>query len=277
MRGYLKGDVFFVPMKIAAIGDPHGDVGLLRKIPLHDVDLILLTGDLGSASLMRKMAFENVERRRQGLSEKKYTPAARKRAFMEAYSSSIRVVKYLSRFAPVYTIYGNVESSNAVTRKESKAIGLPLPFLTDSLNALPNVRVINNRLVRFNNIRIGGLEYFIDTNWVQEFKPADYQKRLVHAKKATARAKGVLNKFGAVDILLCHQPPYSILDKVTSTHAPKHWQGKHAGSKTILQYMKQQRPNYVFCGHIHEGEGTKKIESTKVYNLGVGKYCIVEF
>lgn len=263
-------------MRVLAIGDPHGDLEKIKKIPVKNIDLILLTGDLGRADLMRKMAFENVERRKKGLEEKEFSPAMEKKAFMEAYTSSMRVVKYLARFAPVYTIYGNVESTNAQTKKTSREIGLPLPFLTNDLVALRNVRIINNRVVTLSGVRIGGLEYFIDTSWVREFKPGDYQKRMRAATRGTDKARAVLQRFGAVDILIHHQPPYGYLDKVTNSHAPKHWQGKHAGSKAILAYIKKHQPKYAFCGHIHEGEGGARIGKTEVYNLGVCGYKIIE-
>ena len=172
-------------MRILAIGDPHGDLESVRKISLKGIDLVLLTGDLGSASLMRKMAFDSIERKKQGLKEIKYSPLQEKKAFMEAYDSSMKVVRYLAQFAPVYTIYGNVENSNAETKKFSKKIKLKLPLLTDDLNSIKNVRVINNKLVTFNGVRIGGLEYFVDTNWVQDFKPSDFKKRMKKAKKTT--------------------------------------------------------------------------------------------
>lgn len=264
-------------MRILAIGDPHGSLDKIRKIPLKGIDLILLTGDLGSADLMRKMAFKNIERKKQGLDEIDYSPAQKKRAFMEAYTSSMRVVRYLARFVPVYTIYGNVESSNSETKRLSKKLKLKLPLLTDDLNLIRNVKVINNRLANFNGIRIGGLEYFIDTNWIQEFKPSDFRKKMKKAKKATNKARRVLRNFGELDILVCHQPPYGFLDKVTFKGAPKHWQGKHAGSKTILDYIKRHQSQYVFCGHIHEGEGKTRVGRTEVYNLGVCGYKVVEF
>lgn len=238
--------------------------------------MILLTGDLGSANLMRKMAFENVERRKNGLNEIEYSVSQEKKAFMEAYTSTIKIIKYLRKFAPVFTIFENVESSNKETKKQSKKIGLDLPYLYSDLNALPNVRVINNRLSNFSGVRIGGLEYFVDTNWVQEFKPSDYKKELKKAKKETDKAKQILRRFTPLDILLCHQPSYGILDKVTARFAPKPWQGKHAGSKIILDYIKNKSPKYVFCGHIHEGKGMRKIGKTEIYNLGVGDYKIVE-
>jgi len=262
-------------MKILVIGDPHGSEKV-KKIPIKGVDLILITGDLGSANLMRKMAFENIERKKKGLSKKGYTSFQEKKAFMEAYNSTMKIIKYLSKFAPVYTIFGNVESSNYDTRKESQKIGVTLPYLSNDLNALPDVRVINNRVANFEGVRIGGLKYFVDTNWVREFKPSDYKESLKSAKKETDKAKQVLRWFNSLDILVCHQPPYGVLDKVTAKFAPKHWQGKHAGSQVILDYIRKHQPKYVFCGHIHEGKGMKKIGKTEVYNLGVAGYKIIK-
>jgi len=263
-------------MKILAIGDPHGDLEKIKKIPIKGVDLILITGDLGNADLMRKMAFENARRGRKGLPKKEFTSAESKRAFMQVYTSSMKIVKYLVKFAPVYTIYGNIEGSNVETKAYSLEIGLPLPFLTRDLSSIKNVRVINNRLVKFGKTHIGGLQYFVDTNWVRDFGPSDYEKKMKGAKKETDKAKKILSKWGEIDILVCHQPPYGFLDKVTFKEAPKHWLGKNAGSKAILDYIRKKQPRYVFCGHIHEGEGHVKIGKTKVYNLGNAGYRIID-
>jgi Icc-related predicted phosphoesterase len=90
------------------------------------------------------------------------------------------------------------------------------------------------------------------------------------------KAKKILNNFGFLDILVSHHPPYGYLDKVSSKYnPPKPWIGKHAGSKTILDYIKKYQPKYVFCGHIHEGEGKAKIGKTEVYNLGVAGHKII--
>ena len=203
------------------------------------------------------------------MSEKEYTPKQEQRAFMQAYNSTMRLMKYFSKFAPVYTVFGNVETNNADTRKMSKKIGIDLPLLANDLNAMDNVRVINNRIANFNGIRIGGLEYFTDISWVREFKPEDYSDRLKEAKKETKKAKRILGNFKNLDILLCHNPAYGVLDRVNFPGAPKHWQNKHAGSKVILDYVKKKQPRYVFCGHIHEAKGKKKIGKTQVYNVGV--------
>ncbi len=263
-------------MKICAIGDPHGELEKIKKIPLDNVDLILITGDVGKATLSRKMAFENIKRKKQGLKPIKYSLEQEKKAYMEFYNSSLKIIKYLAKHAPVFLIYGNAEPSNKETRKLSGKIK-DLPSLTGELKKIKGVRIINNRIARFKGVRIGGLRYFVDVCWVREFKPHDYKKELKKARKETDKAKKILKWFGNVDILLSHQPPYGILDKVTAKFAPKEWIGKHAGSKVILNYIKSKQPKYVFCGHIHEGEGTKKISKTMVYNLSVGGYKIVEF
>ncbi len=263
-------------MRILVIGDPHGDLEKIKSIPIDKVDIILLTGDLGSANLMRKMAFENIERKKQGLKEIKYSSAQNKKGFMEAYNSTLKLINYLSKFAPVWTIFGNVESSDKKTRRLSKEWNIKLPFMADALSKKKNVKIINNTVNDFNNLKIGGLEFFKDINWVKEFKPSDYKKEMEIAIKQTIQAKKYLTKFREIDFLICHQPPYGYLDKVTAKFAPLHWQGKNAGSKTILNFIKKNQPKYVFCGHIHEGVGEANIGKTKVYNLGVAGYKIIE-
>lgn len=263
-------------MRILAIGDPHGDLRSAKSIPLKGVDLILLTGDLGSANLARKMAFGNIEREKLGLPEIEYSSAQRKKAYMEIYDSAINLVRYLAKYAPVYTIFGNVEMSNSEVKKQSREIGLKLPLLKDGLEKIPGVRIINNRIANFEGVRIGGLEYFIDTSWVKEFKPGDYSDKMREAKRESDKARKVLGNFGDVEILLCHQPPYGILDKVAFKGAPKHWIGKHAGSKVVLDYVQRKQPRYVFCGHIHEQKGARKIGKSEVCNLGVCGWKIVD-
>lgn len=175
-------------MRICAIGDPHGDLVKIRKIPLKDIDLILLTGDLGKADLARNRFFENIRRKKERLPELEVDNNYRKREYMEAYDSAIEVVKYLAKIAPVYLIFGNADSSNFEVRRKSKKIGKILPFLANDLRNIPNVRIINNRLTNFRGLKIGGLEYFVDTNWVKEFRPSDYDKALKSATRETEKA-----------------------------------------------------------------------------------------
>jgi Icc-related predicted phosphoesterase len=161
-------------------------------------------------------------------------------------------------------------------KKDEKEFKIKLPYLKRGISKLNNFYRVKNVVRNVNGLRIGFLEYFVDTIWVQNFKPSDYIKRLNQSKKETIKAKKILKNFKKLDILICHQPPYGYLDKVSSRYnPPKSWIGKHAGSKVILDYIKKYQPKYVFCGHIHEGEGKAKIDKTEVYNLGVAGYKII--
>lgn len=257
-------------MKICFIGDPHGNLEKIKEIPLdNSIDLIVLTGDLGKSNLIRNIAFQKYSNQKTQISNSKY-----KEAFFETFNSTMEIITYLKQFAPIKTIYGNVEFSKEETLEISKKINLELPILDDELKKL-NVDVINNQIRIVNDTKIGGLQYFIDTNWVNEFDPNNIDK-MNFAQKETTYSNKILEEFGFIDVLVCHQPPYQILDRVDSQNAPENWRGKHAGSKTILNYIQKYQPKYIFCGHIHEGEGFEKVENTEVYNLGVGGYKIIE-
>ncbi|MGV8152323.1 MAG: metallophosphoesterase family protein [Candidatus Nanoarchaeia archaeon] len=260
-------------MKILAIGDTHGSEKI-KKIPIKDIDLILLTGDLGKADLMRKYAFAHLNDKKPWvhLEPKKIV----KEAFLEAYNSSIGILSYLSKKAPVYFVYGNVEASDSETLKLSRKLKINLPLFESKINKMKNVYAINNKKIQLEDLTLAGGEYFVDECWVKSFTPND-KKRMKRALKETRVANKFYSRLGQVDILLCHQPPYGFMDKVTNPNAPKAWIGKHAGSEVILNYIKNKHPKYVLCGHIHEAKGETKIGKTKLINLGCcGDYKILE-
>ena len=86
-------------MKILAIGDPHGDLEKVKQIPKKDLDLILLTGDIGKANLARARAFENKKREQKGLSKIKETADHASAVHNEIHNSTLEILKYLSKFA----------------------------------------------------------------------------------------------------------------------------------------------------------------------------------
>ncbi len=262
-------------MKILALGDPHGK--LPKDIP-KNIDLILIPGDIGKADLARKKSFENKKRVQQGLPKLKETARDIKEIHNEIHKSTLKILRYLSRYAPVYTLQGNVGiPSNSQVRKDYEKYRLKLDSTMEQLKKINGVSIVKNRLRVINGLRIGFLEYFTDTSWVKEFKPKDYENFMKKAKRQTDKARRVLRSFDMnLNILLCHQPPYGFLDRVNFPGAPKNWQGKHAGSEVILNYIKRYQPKYVLCGHIHEAKGIKRIGKTTIINLGSsGDYRII--
>ncbi len=59
------------------------------------------------------------------------------------------------------------------------------------------------------------------------------------AQRDTDKVERILARFGRVDILVTHVPPYGVLDTVNSNDSAPEWAGRHAGSKAILQYIRQ--------------------------------------
>ncbi len=254
-------------MKILAVGDPHGVMP--KRIP-RDLDLILITGDIGKADLARKRFFKDKEREGQGLEPLERDSKFIRAVYNQTQNSTINILKRLSKYAPVYTLEGNVGiSKKADVKRDNKKYKLNLIPSIDRLKKIRDVNVVKNRLRIINGLRIGFLEYFTDISWVKEFKPKDYDVELEQAKDETEKARRILERFGnGLDILVCHQPPYGFLDKVNFPGAPKSWQGKHAESKAIRNYIRKYHPRFVLCGHIHEAKGTKLIGNTTIYNLG---------
>jgi Icc-related predicted phosphoesterase len=186
----------------------------------------------------------------------------------------VKLVRRIAAHAQVFTVTGNADITNYDTRKFSSQFGIDLPFLYDTLKEMENVRLIDNRLALFDGIRIGGIKYFTDISWAEEFELASIAKIRERALRETGKVESILARFSRVDILVTHVPPYGILDTVNSRLARPEWAGRHAGSKAILQYIKLYQPQYVFCGHIHEAEGVENVGQTQIYNLGQGGHWI---
>ena len=263
-------------MKIAAIGDPHGNLEKIIKIPLEGVDLVLLTGDLGQTDILRKQAFQYLSIPHPGPQEKQSHAEGFKQAFLTAHETALKLAAYLAGCCPVFIVRGNADLSNYDIRKFSRTFGIELPFLYQQLSAIRGVRLIDNRVASLKGLRIGGIKYFTDICWAEEFGLDGLEKIKRRALRDTGKISRALGRFGRLDILLTHIPPYGVLDRVDSASVPPSWVGKHAGSKSILEYIRRQQPHYVFCGHIHESEGFEKVGHTQVYNLGMGGYKIIE-
>ena len=263
-------------MKIAAIGDPHGNLEKIRSIPLDRVDLALLTGDLGQTDNLRKQAYEFISIKRPNPAEIAAYAEGFREAFIESHKTALKLARYMAEFCPVYIVRGNADLSNYDTRKFAHTFRTELPYLYQGLLGIRNVHLIDNRLAVAGGVRIGGLKFFSDISWAEEFELDGIAKIREKALRETQRARRVLERFGKLDILLTHVPPYGVLDQVDSKVIPPSWVGRHAGSRVVLDYIMDTQPRYVICGHIHEAEGYRKLGESQVYNLGSGGYKIIE-
>jgi len=66
-------------------------------------------------------------------------------------------------------------------------------------------------------------------------------------------------------VLVSHTPPYG-------TRLDQAFLGQHAGSRSVRRFIEERRPSIVFCGHIHEGRGEDRINSTIIVNPGPARH-----
>lgn len=62
-------------------------------------------------------------------------------------------------------------------------------------------------------------------------------------------------------LLISHNPPFG-------TQCDRLKNGRHIGSRAVLKFIRDYRPDFCVCGHIHESRAKEKIGSTWVCNLG---------
>ena len=69
-------------------------------------------------------------------------------------------------------------------------------------------------------------------------------------------------------IAICHVPPYgTALDRITNL--------RHAGSKSMREFLQREQPRYFFCGHIHEAAGAQDmLGETSALNVGKKGYLL---
>ena len=64
-------------------------------------------------------------------------------------------------------------------------------------------------------------------------------------------------------VLVTHEPPYRLQDKV--------FMGHHAGNQDLRDLIDKCKPKLVLCGHIHEDPGITTSNGTTVVNCSIGK------
>jgi len=257
-------------MKILALGDPHGSEKIF-DIPLDGIDYVLIAGDIGKADLLRKYFFQyNIKEKVDW--KLKVTKEQMAEAYSETIETTEKVLSYFdSKGVKTFWVYGNVEKG---TDEDIIDNGLNIKKLSDL--EFDNVQLINYGKIDLDGVSLVGIPYFREVEWLKDFQPEN-QEEIKQAEQKDKEVKSKLDSIGNADIVLTHNPPYGVLDKVTNPNAPEKWHGKLAGSHIMKDYIEKTKPKVVICGHIHEQKGIENIGNTKVVNTGeAGESYIIE-
>lgn len=230
-------------MKILALGDPHGKLpkNLDNIIKKNKVDIIVCVGDIAFSP--KKPWLEE--------SWKKVSNKWLHNNYKEI------VDKLCSYKLPVLTLRGNM-----LMKKSKKFVGKMFRKHKNLINKFTSRAKIQNQKFIFFDI-----SFEPSILWRDE-KEQFYRNRLRKNKRRERKLNKLL-KENKDAVLICHNPPYGVVDKAFS--------GKHVGSKILLKAIKKYQPKLVLCGHIHEAKGEGKIGKTKIYNLGWhGDYKIIK-
>jgi Icc-related predicted phosphoesterase len=229
-------------MRILAIGDPHGKLpknldGIIKK---NKIDVIICSGDIAPAPIIPKKGetFEQACKRAERIFKK-------------------IIDKLCSYNLPFLTLRGNVFTST----KEGNNITHKIFF--------PHKNLYHKKTGK---ITVKGIT-FIFFDFLSEKESTRTKRSITPEKRRNNKNREIkLNKLleeNPDSVLIAHNPPLGILDKIHS--------GKHVGSKILFRAIKKHKPKLVLCGHIHEGKGKKKLGKTTIYNLGEkGEYGVID-
>jgi len=151
-----------------------------------------------------------------------------------------------------------LDSCGEVLREKAGKVGV-IPGNHESAEQIASfcakfgLRNVHDQLIEMSGRKFGALGYSSPTPF---HTPGEYSEEQIAER---------LRPFAGIErlILICHAPPYGTdLDRVK--------EGLHAGSRSVLEFIEANQPEYFFCGHIHEAEG-RQVRIGKTVGINVGK------
>jgi len=241
-------------MKILILGDPQGRLpkGLTKIIKKNKIELLICLGDIPLPP-------------KNPVDPKSWTKKFTEKSIV-SYQKIIS--KLCSYGVPVLTLRGNMfhrKNEDYSFEKITKRI----------FKKHKNLFHKKTGILKFNR------KNFIFFDMIYEKHSSRRKRGLTkEIKKSNKSREKKLNKLFRQlknPILISHAPPFGYLDQLNFKGISKELKGKHVGSKILLKAIKKHKPKYVFCGHIHEAKGKKRVGKTIVYNVGCcGNYVVVD-
>lgn len=130
---------------------------------------------------------------------------------------------------------------------------------------LTNVRCLHDRVVDHQGVKFYGFPYVptISGSW-------NYERDIPEMQQETDKMVSVLNQ-EKVDVLVCHCPPYQMLDLTI---------GNQLIGNTVMnnaldyQIEKEKMPTHYLCGHCHEAHGMAMRNGVLVSNAAITQHIV---
>lgn len=127
----------------------------------------------------------------------------------------------------------------------------------ETFGTIPNCICLLNRMWTFRGLSLYGVSMSpcydmpaLATQW--DYMTADLE---------TERAAYV---FAPVEIVVSHCPPYGSVDSSGYVLGVGEL---HLGSRALRDYILRHAPRLVLCGHIHEAQGSARLQTTDIFNV----------
>lgn len=274
-------------MKILVFGDFQGlfPQKLKNRIKKEEFDLIVGVGDYAGIRDFKPFLhdmFKRIKNNRQVISgeeffgEKKYKALEKKD--IEAGKKILNEINLIGK--PAILISGNTDNDFYNYPFENNNIKIK-KGISRFLRNLHNIKNITYSKTKFKGELFFGFGGYMEP--VVNFEKSDFnnRERLARRKKRNERSRknlfSRLKKVRSDFIMILHYPPYGVFDIIKEKGNASH--GKSAGVKIFTEAIKKYKPKLVFCGHMHEYRGMKKLHGVPVINPGdaeEGKAAIVE-
>ena len=279
-------------MKLLVVGDFQGvfSTSLKKKITREEFDVIIAVGDYAGLAAWRPLIMHNLREAKKGkpyTSAKEFFGVSKLKALLQREERNTKMIwKTLASFGkPVLYVFGNGDDDwyrypFAPLWKQSKRKEIFLQTLKKR-HEMFDITYGNEFFEDFLFTGFGGymdIEAYFDRKAFKDDTNERYRKRVLRHRKAEKKFLSLLRVKNRKRIFVFHYPPLGVFD-IIRDKKDNPMNGKSTGIRFFSEAIRKHRPVAVFCGHMHEYQGIKKLHGVPVINPGdaeKGKYAIVE-
>src|SRR3989344_1427663 len=280
-------------MKLLVVGDFQGifPEKMKKEIKKEEFDVVVAVGDYAGLSDFRKYVIYRFNQMKKKLPVKSaedfFGKKNLKRLIKKDDDSAKNVLKELDKLGkPVFLVFGNGDDRwYKYPFDGNTKMSLPKTH-THFLKGLKNTEIITYNKKRFRDFTFVGAGGYMDIDAYfnknhfscREENIEMMKKRVKRRERTRKRLFDILRKTSGKRILVLHYPPRGVFD-IIRDKKDNPMNGQSAGIGFFSEAIKKYKPLAVFCGHMHEYRGMKKLFGVPVINSGdaeEGKYAVVE-